>query len=71
MNLLTAAMSWVRQPSTLMCLGCVIGAGVYYFTGNPTLALVAAGLVPGAVNDKTAGILTRIEAVETALKPTK
>lgn len=60
---------WARQPTTLMAAGCIAGAAVYWFTKSPELALAAAAAIPGAVNDSTSNLLTRIEAVEDSVRP--
>lgn len=59
----------LRQPSTLMAIGCLIGAIVYWWTKSPELALAAAAVVPGAVNDHTTAILTKVEGLEDAVMP--
>jgi hypothetical protein len=59
---------WVKQPTTIVGLGIMVGAGVYWVTKSPELALVAAGAVMGSVSDHTAGILTSIENLEDAVR---
>jgi hypothetical protein len=61
--------SWFQQPSTLVAAGLLVGAGVYWWTKSPEMALMAAALIPGAVNDHSTQILTKIEGVEDSLRP--
>jgi hypothetical protein len=60
--------AFIRQPSTLIAIGCVIGGVVYWFTGNASLALASISIVPGTVNDQTASVLAKVEALEDAAR---
>jgi hypothetical protein len=62
---------WVHQPTTIGGVGLMVGAAVYWVSKSPELALMAAGLVLGTVNDHTSGILTSIENLEDAVRSSK
>jgi hypothetical protein len=57
----------VRQPTTILCGGLIVGAGVYWVTKSPELAAVATAGVIGSVDDHTRTLLTRIEDLETGV----
>lgn len=61
-------LGWVRQPSTLAAAGLLLGAGVYWLTRDPSLALAAAAVPLGGVSDHTKQLLVRIEQLEDALR---
>lgn len=63
-----ALKAWFRQPSTLVAAGLVVGAVVFWFSGNAALAAMAAAAIPGAVNDHSRAMLEKIEGLETAAK---
>lgn len=65
----TTITRWIKQPSTLMAGGLLIGGAVYWQTKSPELALAAAAVLPGAVNDHTSAVLTKIEGLEDAVRP--
>lgn len=69
LQVLKIVRSWAQQPSSLVAVGLLVGAGVYWWTKSPELALVAASIIPGAVNDHSTQILTKIEGVEDSLRP--
>jgi hypothetical protein len=60
--------AWARQPTTLVATGLLVGAAVYWLSGSVPLAAAAAAVVPGAVNDHTTDLLTKIEALEDRFK---
>lgn len=65
MNAFLAAFRvWIRQPTSLVCVGLVLGAGVYWLTRDGSLAALAASLPLGGINDNTAKLLGAIEAWE-------
>jgi hypothetical protein len=63
-------LSYLKQPSTLIAAGLLVGAAVYWQTKSPELALAAAAIIPGAVNDHSSSILTKVEGLEDSLRPT-
>lgn len=65
---MTKLEAWFRQPSTLLAAGLLVGGAVYWITASPALALTAASIIPGACNDHSASLLTRIEGVEDGLR---
>lgn len=65
---MSSIVQFLRQPSTLIAAGFMLGAIVYWVTRSPELALAAVALVPGAINDNTAGILSKVEALEDAAR---
>lgn len=69
MNAIEQITSFLRQPSTLMAAGCIVGAGVYWLTKDAALSLASVAIIPGAVSDHTSDVLQRIENVEDALRP--
>jgi hypothetical protein len=60
--------NWRKQPSTLLGLGLVLGGGVYWFTKSPELTLVAIGVVPGVMNDRTKDLMAKIEGIEDGVR---
>lgn len=65
--MLTTIENKVRQPSTLMALGVLAAAVVYWITGNAAFAGIAAAAVMGTVDDHTAGLISKIEGLEDSL----
>lgn len=62
---------WIRQPTTIGAFAVVAGGAAYWFTGNAVIAGTVATAVLGGMNDHTATLLTRIEALEDALRSAK
>lgn len=68
---MTKLESFIRQPTTLIAIGCVVGAVVYWFTDSPAITLASIAAVLGPVDDNTAKLLPKIEALEDAVRAPK
>lgn len=69
--------SWVRQPTTIVGIGVLIGAAAYWGTGDAKIAATAFGAVCMGMQDhssdvaKAAEILTSVEKLEDGYRKPK